>query len=158
MPPSRREGIAIGYVSLDAVRSDIHGLCTVIETHRLKMPKANWGAIKVGCGTPPVRISEGWLSVIHGVDELEHPKGDALLRYCAGIIVHDHQHLDRVIFRSRDPLFVPEEEGEVTGAVDHVVFPTGIDHRGKGEYDIYYGMADFEIGRGRLTFPGIDDA
>lgn len=158
LPPQRREGIAIGYVSLEAVRSDIHGCCTVIETHRLKMPPANWGAIKVGAGTPPVRIPEGWLSVIHGVDELANHGDNGLLRYCAGIIVHDPQRLDRVIFRSRDPLFVPEEEGEINGTVGNVVFPTGIDRRGEGEYDIYYGMADYEIGRGRLSFSGTRDA
>lgn len=158
LPPDRREGIAIGYVALDAVREDLRALCTVIETHRLEMPPANWGAIKVGCGTPPVRISEGWLAVIHGVDELPHPRGNALLRYCAGIIVHDPERLDRVIFRSPEPLFVPEARGEMRGAVGHVVFPTGIDRRAEGEYDIYYGMADYEIGRGRLSFSGRRDA
>ena len=40
---------------------------------------------------------------------------------------------------------------ELHGAVGHVVFPTGIDRRGEREFDIYYGMADYEIGRGRLT-------
>lgn len=154
LPPSRREGIAMGYVSLDAVRSDISALCTVTETHRLTMPPASWGAIKVGGGTPPVRIPEGWLSVIHGVDELEHPRDNMLLRYSAGIIVHDPHRVSRVIFRSRKPLFVPEERGEIQGNVSHVVFPTGIDRRGEGQYDIYYGMADYEIGRGRLSFSG----
>jgi predicted GH43/DUF377 family glycosyl hydrolase len=158
LPPSRREGIAIGYVSLDAVRADLHALCTVVESHRLAMPPANWGTIKVGGGTPPVRIAEGWLSVIHGVDELEHHRGSALLRYCAGMIVHDPERLDRVIFRSPEPLFVPQERGEIRGAVGHVVFPTGIDQRGEREFDIYYGMADYEIGRGKLSFSDRRDA
>jgi predicted GH43/DUF377 family glycosyl hydrolase len=151
LPPDRREGIGLGYVPLEAVRADLRALCTVSETHRLEMPEASWGTIKVGAGTPPVRIPEGWLSVIHGVDELPHPTGKALLRYCAGVIVHDAQRLDRVLFRSRDPLFVPEARGELYGSVGHVVFPTGIDRCGENEFDIYYGMADYEIGRGRLT-------
>jgi beta-1,2-mannobiose phosphorylase / 1,2-beta-oligomannan phosphorylase len=151
LPPSEREGIAIGYVPLAAVRSDLRALCTVTETHRLTMPPANWGSVKVGAGTPPVRVREGWLSVIHGVDVLEHPSGRELLRYCAGVVIHDARHLDRILFRSRDPLFVPERRGELHGAVGHVVFPTGIDRRAEGEFDIYYGMADQEIGRGRLT-------
>jgi predicted GH43/DUF377 family glycosyl hydrolase len=115
------------------------------------MPGAAWGSIKVGGGTPPVRIPEGWLSVIHGVDELHHASGKALLRYCAGVIVHDARRLDRILFRSPEPLFVPELRGELRGAVGHVVFPTGIDRRAECEFDIYYGMADYEIGRGRLT-------
>ena len=85
LPPSEREGIAIGYIPLEAVRSDMGALCPVTETHRLTMPPANWGSVKVGAGTPPVRVDEGWLSVIHGVDELAHPRGTELLRYCAGV-------------------------------------------------------------------------
>ena len=151
LTPEEREGIAIGYIPLERVRADLRELCTVAETHRLSVPPANWGTIKVGCGTPPVRIPQGWLAVIHGVDELKHPSRSALLRYCAGAIVLDPDHLDRVIYRSYEPLFVPESRGEVHGAVNHVVSPTGIDPRGDREYDIYYGMADYEIGRGRLT-------
>jgi len=151
LPPARREGISIGYIPLDTVRADINALCRVTETHRLTMPRANWGMIKVGAGTPPVRIAEGWLSVIHGVDELAHPDGGALLRYCAGVIVHDSERLDRIVFRSAEPLFVPHSRDELHGTVGHVVFPTGIDRRGEREFDIYYGMADYEIARGRLT-------
>ena len=113
MAPNEREGIAVGYIPLDAVRADINALCTVAETHRLTLPPAEWGAIKVGAGAPPIRIAEGWLAVIHGVDELAHPDGSALLRYCAGIIIHDAVHLDRILYRSPHPLFVPEVRGEI---------------------------------------------
>jgi len=151
LPASEREGISIGYVPLDAVRRNVNALCKVSETQSIPMPAADWGAVKVGGGAPPVRIANGWLAVIHGVDELQHPDGPTLLRYCAGVIVHDPKHLDRVVFRSQDPLFVPKLPGELHGTVGHVVFPTGIDQRSEREFDIYYGMADYEIGRGRLT-------
>jgi len=153
MPPWLREGIAIGYVRLDAVRADIRELCLVTETHRLALPPCNWGVVKVGCGTPPVRISEGWLAVVHGVDVLEYQSGAALLRYCAGLLVHDPERLDRIVYYLMVPLFVPETEGEIHGTVGHVVFPTGIDPRGERTFDIYYGMADYAIGRGRLVLP-----
>lgn len=151
LPPDQREGIAIAYVPLDAVLADIRALCIARETHRLSLPAANWGTIKVGAGTPPVRVAEGWLAVIHGVDELAHADGSTLLRYCAGVIVHDAVHLDRIVYRSQEPLFVPESGAELHGAVGHVVFPTGIDPRGDREFDVYYGMADYEIGCGRLS-------
>jgi predicted GH43/DUF377 family glycosyl hydrolase len=151
LSPEKREGIAIAYVPLEKVQADIGAICTAAESHRLTMPPANWGAIKVGAGAPPVRIDEGWLSVIHGVDELEHPEDSSLLRYSAGVIIHDAKRLDEIVFRSREPLFVPEEGPELHGTVGHVVFPTGIDRRGEREFDIYYGMADYEIGRGRLS-------
>lgn len=151
LAPREREGIAIAYVPLDRARKNLKHLCTVTETHRLTLPRAQWGTIKVGAGTPPVRIKEGWLAVIHGVDLLEHASGAALLRYCAGVIVHDAAHLDRIVYRSRRPLFVPQLHGEIHGTVGHVVFPTAIDPRAARGFDVYYGMADYEIGRGRLT-------
>ncbi len=152
LPPALHEGISIGYIPLAAVKADVGALCTVTETHRVVLPPATWGTIKVGAGTPPVRIAEGWLSVIHGVDELAHPSGAALLSYCAGVIVHGATRLDHIIYRSQEPLFVPEVPGEIHGTVGYVVFPTGIDERSKRTFDIYYGMADYEIGRGRLEF------
>lgn len=152
LPVNRREGISIGYVPLDAVRADIGALCSVAETHPLAMPPATWGTIKVGGGTPPVRIAQGWLSIIHGVDELAHPSGAALLRYCAGAIVHNATRIDHVVYRSPNPLFVPEVPGEIHGTVGFVVFSTGIDRRSEETFDIYYGMADYQIGRGRLEF------
>jgi beta-1,2-mannobiose phosphorylase / 1,2-beta-oligomannan phosphorylase len=151
LPPEKRDAIAIGYVTLDAVRADISKLCDVAETHRLAIPDASWGAIKVGAGTPPVRIAEGWMAVIHGVDELKSSDGETTLRYCAGIIIHDAERPERVIYRSKDPILDPELPDEVHGIVGNVVFPTGIDGRGERAFDIYYGMADYEIGRGRLT-------
>ncbi|MBV8355452.1 MAG: glycosidase [Candidatus Eremiobacteraeota bacterium] len=158
LPPQEREGIAIGYVPLEAVFEDLQALCTVIETHRVTLPEASWGLIKTGAGAPPVRLNEGWLAVIHGVDELDHPHHHGMLRYSAGIIVHDLNRLDRILYRSPKPLFVPEVRGEVRGTTNHVVFPTGIDRRSELEFDIYYGMADYEIGRGRLTLSDRGDA
>jgi len=151
LPPEERESIAVGYVPLNAVRKDLNALCIATQTHRLALPPAHWGTIKVGAGAPPVRIDEGWLSVIHGVDELAHPVDSSLLRYSAGIIIHDAHQLERIVYRSTEPLFVPKLGDELHGAVGHVVFPTGIDRRGEREFDIYYGMADYEIGCGRLT-------
>ena len=151
LPEDRREGISIGYVPLAPVQADITALCAVAETQRLALPPANWGTIKVGAGTPPVRVAEGWLAVIHGVDRLPHPDGKTLLRYCGGVIIHDAAQISRIVYRSPDPLFIPERSGELHGIVGDVVFPTGIDPRGERAFDIYYGMADYEVGRGRLT-------
>jgi predicted GH43/DUF377 family glycosyl hydrolase len=147
--PHPHEGIAIGYVSFAEAQRDLQNLCAVSESHPLVLPEATWGTIKVGAGTPPIRVREGWLALIHGVDPVKHAA--ASLRYCAGVVIHDAEHIDRVIFRSREPLFVPEKRGEMHGTVGRVVFPTGIDARSERVFDIYYGMADYEIGRGRLV-------
>jgi len=151
LSPEDREKIAVAYVPLEAVKADLQALCMVAETHRLTLPPAQWGQIKVGAGTPPVRVSEGWLAVIHGVDELQHPDRGTLLRYSAGVIIHHADNIERVLYRSESPLFVPKLPGELSGTVGHVVFPTGIDTLSDRSFDIYYGMADYEIGCGRLA-------
>jgi beta-1,2-mannobiose phosphorylase / 1,2-beta-oligomannan phosphorylase len=150
----QHEGIAIGYIPLDPVRNDLRKICEVAETHPLRLPAAHWGHVKVGDGTPPVRIREGWLAVIHGVDELPSHDGKTLLRYCAGIIVHEANRLDQVLYRSPTPLFGPPPGSEVRGKAVQVVFPTALDPRpdlGERVFDIYYGMNDREVWRGRLT-------
>lgn len=154
IPPGEREEIAIGYIPLSEVRKDIGNLCTVRETHRLELPEAPWGRIKVGGGTPPVRIREGWMALIHGIDPLEKPVNSTIARYVAGIIIHDPAEIARVIYRSPEPILVPEIEGEIQGIVNDVVFPTAIDPRpdvGERVFDVFYGMADYEIGCGSLT-------
>lgn len=150
IPPRDREGIAIGYVSLDALRSDPRNVCDVRETHRLSLPAASWGRLKTGCGTPPLRVREGWLSIVHGVDSIG-TAAQPRLQYSAGLLLHDAQRIDRVLFRSPAPVIVPEVPGELQGTVADVVFPTGIDPRAEGTFDVYYGMADDLVGRGRLT-------
>ena len=153
LPAQKHEGISIAYAPLDDVLADVTRLCAMTETHRLAIPPANWGTVKVGAGTPPVRIREGWMSIVHGVDVLPGSK-DGVLRYCAGLVVHDADCVERVLYRSQDPLFVPEVCGEISGAVRNVVFPTAIDPLPGGRsFDVYYGMGDYEIGRGRLTLP-----
>jgi beta-1,2-mannobiose phosphorylase / 1,2-beta-oligomannan phosphorylase len=114
------------------------------------LPEAAWGRIKVGARTPPVRVREGWLAFIDGVDELEHPSGAALMRYCAGVIIQGAERLDRVISRSPGPASSAGLPARSTVPSRHVVFPTAIDARGERAFDIYFGMADCEIGRGRL--------
>ena len=155
VPVDGREDISIGYVSLDAVRKDSEKLCEAVETHKLILPADGWGQVKVGAGTPPVRVEEGWLSVIHGVDVIERPGQPVYARYSAGVIVHDPERLDRIVYRSPEPLFVPHASAEIHGIVGHVVFPTAIDQldsAGRQAFDIYYGMGDDDIGWGRLTF------
>ena len=67
------------------------------------------------------------LAVIHGVDELEHPSGAALMRYCAGVIIQDAELVDRVIFRPPDPSSGPGLSARSVGPSGHVVFPTVIE-------------------------------
>ena len=157
MPFEDRESIRIAYVPLNAVLKDRSNLCNVSESVQVLSPDARWGSIKIGAGTPPVRIAldgtEGWLSMFHGVDLMAGRGRKPALRYSAGIVIHDLERPDCILYRSPEPVMVPESRRERRGIVDNVVFPTGMDPRpdlGERTYDAYYGMGDYAVGAGRL--------
>jgi predicted GH43/DUF377 family glycosyl hydrolase len=94
------------------------------------------------------------MSVFHGVDVIPDGPHKPFLRYSAGIVIHDLERPDHVLYRSPKPVLAPESRRERHGVVDNVVFPTGIDPRtdlGERVYDVYYGMADSSIGAARMT-------
>ncbi|HET9029527.1 MAG TPA: hypothetical protein VFN49_05065 [Candidatus Aquilonibacter sp.] len=154
MPFEDRESIRIGYIPLQPALEDRNRLLDVAESALVLSPDEHWGSIKIGGGTPPVRIEEGWMSLYHAVDLLDNNGVKPKFRYSAGIVIHDYERPDHVLYRSPKPVLAPESELERTGIVDNVVFPTGIDVRddlGARVFDVYYGMADYTIGAARLT-------
>ena len=72
LPYEDRESIRIAYVALEPALRDPKALLDVGESVIVLSPDEQWGSIKVGAGTPPVRISEGWFSLYHGVDLLDN--------------------------------------------------------------------------------------
>ena len=154
MPYRDRESIRIGYIPLAPALADREKLLDVCESELVIPPNGEWGSLKVGCGTPPVRIEEGWMSIFHGVDVIDDKGAKPKLRYSAGLVVHDPHEIHKIVYRSRRPILKPEASSELRGIVDNVVFPTAIDPRpdlGARVFDFYYGMADWSIGAGRLT-------
>ena len=157
MPFEDRESIRIAYVPLGPVLKDRRNLRNVSESVQVLSPDARWGSVKVGAGTPPVRIAldgvEGWLSVFHGVDLMAGRGRRPGMRYSAGIVIHDVERPDCILYRSPQPIMTPSSRRERRGIVDNVVFPSGIDPRpdlGERTYDIYYGMGDYAVGAARL--------
>lgn len=161
MPLEDRESIRIAYVPLAPALQDRRNLCNVAESCQVLSPIEAWGSIKIGAGTPPVRISidgtDGWLSFFHGVDKTGSSIRKPKLRYSAGIVIHDLERPERILYRSPNPVIVPEAKEERRGIVNDVVFPSGIDCRedlGERVYDVYYGMADYAVGAARVTING----
>jgi predicted GH43/DUF377 family glycosyl hydrolase len=153
MPLESRESIRVAYIPVADALADRRRMLSVRESVLVAAPGGDWGLVKLGGGTPPVRIEEGWLSLYHGVDLLPSPDGRRHLRYSAGLLVHDAQRPHIVRYRSPSPVFVPETWQETSGIVNNVVFPTGLDAQpalGSRAYDVYYGMADYRIGCARM--------
>jgi beta-1,2-mannobiose phosphorylase / 1,2-beta-oligomannan phosphorylase len=147
-----RQSIWVSFVRADAVMADLHAITRLAGHRQVAQPQQPWEASKIGGGTPPIRIPEGWLIVYHGVTTGgdPHPGGQVSVRYVAGTMVLDPRDVSRVISRSELPLLEPETKAEREGTVANVVFPTAIDVRDGGNADVYYGMADYRIGAARL--------
>jgi predicted GH43/DUF377 family glycosyl hydrolase len=149
----RRASIWVSYCPLDAALVDPAALLAWRDHALVATPAQQWEETKIGGGTPPVRTPAGWLTLYHGVAGpiIEGVDHQPYVRYCAGVMVYDHDDPRVVRHRSAEPILAPEIAEERVGVVGNVVFPTGLDPRPDGALDIYYGAADATIGVARLT-------
>jgi predicted GH43/DUF377 family glycosyl hydrolase len=107
--------------------------------HQVLMPARTggwWDANKIGLSPPPLETSEGWLVLYHGVRETV---GGSIYR--VGLALLDREDPTRVLRRSDQWIFGPEEPYELSGDVGNVVFPGGWILQGD-ELRLYYGGAD----------------
>ncbi len=111
--------------------------------HQVLLPArtgAWWDANKIGLSTPPLETSEGWLILYHGVKDTV--SGSI---YRLGLALLDSEDPTRVLRRSDQWIFGPQEPYERSGDVGNVVFPCGWILR-DDELRMYYGGADGCIG------------
>jgi predicted GH43/DUF377 family glycosyl hydrolase len=98
-----------------------------------------WETGRVGAGTPPVRVADGWLEFYHGN---RHPtRPGEVGTYATGALLLDSTDPARVLRRTQSSIFEPSAEFERSGFVADVVFATGIVELGNS-YLVYYGAAD----------------
>ncbi len=95
--------------------------------------------VKNGQGPAPLKTSEGWLHVAHGVRNTA-----AGLRYVIYAFLSDLQEPWRVTHRPGGYLIAPEGEERV-GDVSNVTFCNGAVLRQNGEVLIYYASSDTRI-------------
>ena len=97
-----------------------------------------WDANKVGLCTPPLETPDGWLILYHGVRQTA--SGSI---YRLGLALLDLEDPSKVLRRSDEWIFGPEETYEREGDVRDVVFPCGwVLDRAAGKVRMYYGGAD----------------
>jgi predicted GH43/DUF377 family glycosyl hydrolase len=97
----------------------------------------HWDQMKIGPGATPVRTSDGWLNVFHGV----FPTMDGSV-YRLGVALHDITSPATVLGVADDWIVSPEDSWELTGYVHNVVFSCGAVAEDDGTLKIYWGAAD----------------
>ena len=101
-----------------------------------------WDANRIGNCPPPLETPEGWLLLYHGV---RHTVAGAIYRL--GLALLDLENPIKVLRRSDEWIFGPQEKYEQIGDVGNVVFPCGwILDQESGQVRLYYGAADTCIG------------
>jgi predicted GH43/DUF377 family glycosyl hydrolase len=100
---------------------------------------AEWETGRVGAGTPPVRVEDGWLEIYHGNRQPTRP-GEVGM-YSTGVLLFDRENPAKILRRTAASIFEPTADFERNGFVPDVVFPTGIVETGSS-YLVYYGAAD----------------
>ena len=103
------------------------------ENRLLIRNKYPWEAFKMGINTPPIRTSEGWLTIYHAVGLDKH--------YRIGALLLDLNDPGIVLHRTPDFLMEPEAPYELEGFYRGAIFPCGtvaID----GTLFVYYGAGD----------------
>ncbi len=98
-----------------------------------------WDAQKIGLASPPLKTSEGWLVLYHGAKQTV--SGEI---YRLGLALLDLNDPTKVIRRSDEWIFSPQEDYERVGDVFNVAFPCGVIQKGE-KINLYYGAADSSI-------------
>ena len=106
-----------------------------------------WDADKIGLSPPPLQTPDGWLLLYHGVRKTVN---GAIYRL--GVALLDLEDPTRVLRRSDQWIFGPQERYEREGDVDDVVFPCGWIVN-EDEIRLYYGVADssMALATGKLS-------
>lgn len=119
-------------------------------------PGMMWDGVKIGAGAQPIRTTEGWLNIYHGVDYERC--------YRLGVMFMDLDDPSRILYRSPNSILEPELDFEIGDVKDRdywvpkVVFTCGAVPREdkeivrpEDEILVYYGAADTAIGVAAAT-------
>jgi predicted GH43/DUF377 family glycosyl hydrolase len=97
----------------------------------------HWDEMKTGPGATPIKTSDGWLNIFHGV----FPTMDGAV-YRLGVALHDLTNPAIVLGVADEWILSPEDPWELTGYVHNVVFTCGAIAEDDGTLKIYWGGAD----------------
>ena len=129
------KGGGIGFALADSMTRAAIGDESIIEPKQYHTIKE----VKNGAGAPPIKTSQGWLHIAHGVRNTA-----AGLRYVIYAFLCD-LYEPHVVVRSPGGYLIAPRGEERIGDVSNVVFTNGVIHRRNGEVYIYYASSDTRI-------------
>jgi len=123
--------------------------CKNLKKHIVMDPLYKHESRYIGGGCPPIETKHGWLLIYHGVEKTSNVH---VYSACAALLKLDDPTVE--IARLPYALFSPEQDWELNGIVNNVVFPTGTALFGDMLY-IYYGASDEQIACASLSLSAL---
>lgn len=120
-----------------------------LSKHVVLEGKYGFEARHIGAGAPPIKTDQGWLMIYHGVE----PRNKGRLYYASAALLNLSDPR-KVIARLPYPLISPDQNYELEGHVNNVVFPTGTAMFNKQLY-IYYGTSDSYTAVASINFESL---
>jgi beta-1,2-mannobiose phosphorylase / 1,2-beta-oligomannan phosphorylase len=109
-----------------------------LHYHNIDLSRLNTDRVEVG--TPPLEINEGWLILYSHIQN--YFTESKVFGIEAAIL--DRNDPTKVLYRTDEPLMIPQEDYELQGLVPNAMFPSGCLLENHLLY-IYYGAADTNI-------------
>jgi predicted GH43/DUF377 family glycosyl hydrolase len=107
-----------------------------IDDHTIELKRSSLDQVEVGA--PPIKTKYGWLLVYSHIQNY-HGGGNKL--FGVEVALLDLDDPQKIIGKTRGPIFAPAESYEMQGEVPDIVFPSGAEVQ-KDVLTIYYGAAD----------------
>ena len=108
--------------------------------------KKGWDNLRIGPGSVPIKTSEGWLEIYHGVHLKNKKNLDSDKVYNGGAVLFDLKNPEKIVGQTpaKRPLFGPNKKLETKEAFnDNVTFPsTVMQSLNKKDLLIYSGEGD----------------
>jgi len=82
----------------------------------LKPRKGYFDSVHIEMGPPPIKTLSAWLVIYHGIDENK--------TYRLGYLLLDLKNPRKILYRTKNPIFEPEEEYEFKGLAN--IIPGGL--------------------------------
>ncbi len=113
-----------------------------IDSHAVNFTRNSYDHLEVGA--PPILTKYGWLLIYSHIQNY-FPNPEKLDRiFGIEALLLDLNDPSKILARTEGPIIVPEENYEISGYINNVIFPTGalLD---KDKLSVYYGAADTTV-------------
>ena len=118
-----------------------------VNHHLIDLDRLNTDRVEVGA--PPIEVDKGWLIIYSHIQN--YYSQSRIFGIEAAIL--DKDDPTKVLYKTADPIMIPQEDYELQGMVPNVIFPSGCLLENDFLY-IYYGAADTSVA---IAVMGLDE-